>query len=96
MTRAPSRASILIALGMSLARPFSGNEGGWRLGTSVERRTLELAASIVGGPRKLRDHLKVPSEKLVAWLSGNEPPPREVFLRALDIVLDHLERSEGS
>jgi len=59
----------------------------------VERRTLELAASIAGGPRKLRDLLNVPSEKLVAWLSGNERLPREVFLKALDIVLDHVDRT---
>ena len=61
------------------------------MGSSVERRTLELAASIVGGPRQLRDLLKVPSAKLVGWLAGHEPPPREVFLMALDIVLDDLD-----
>lgn len=61
------------------------------MGSSVERRTLELAASIVGGPRKLRDVLQVPSASLVAWLAGLEAPPREVFLKALDLVLDHLD-----
>ena len=66
-------------------------EGG-RVGSSVERRTLEAAAAILGGPRKLRDVLKVPSAKLVAWLAGREPAPREVFLKALDIVLDDLDR----
>jgi hypothetical protein len=62
------------------------------LGTSVERRTLQLAASLVGGPRKLRGLLNVPSRDLVDWLSGNRAPPRDVFLRALDIVLDHFDR----
>ena len=65
------------------------------MGSSVERRTLELAASIVGGPRRLRDLLKVPSADLVAWLAGNAVPPREVFLRALDIVLDELDKGNG-
>lgn len=60
----------------------------------MERRTLQLAASLVGGPRKLRGLLNVPSRSLVAWLAGTEPPPRDVFLKALDIVLDCMEREK--
>ena len=80
-------------MGMTLASRSDGFKGAL-VAKSVERRTLELAASLVGGTRKLRDVLGVPSEKLVAWLSGNAAPPRAVFLKALDLVLDRIERDK--
>jgi hypothetical protein len=59
---------------------------------SVKTRTLQMAANALGGPRKLRDRLKVSSSDVAAWLNGTAEPPREIFLRALEIVLDDLER----
>lgn len=63
------------------------------LATSVKTQTLEAAASIVGGPSKLREALQVPGASLLAWLAGREEPPKEVFLRALDILLDDVDRN---
>ncbi len=58
----------------------------------VKTRTLRQAARALGGPRKLRDRLKAPSARVAAWLAGTEEPPREIFLRALELVLDALDR----
>jgi hypothetical protein len=59
---------------------------------SVKTRTLQMAANALGGPRKLRDRLEVSSSEIAAWLNGTAEPPREIFLRALEIILDDLER----
>ena len=59
---------------------------------SLKARTLRIAAARVGGPRKLRDHLSARSADVVAWLSGLEEPPTPVFLRALDLILNDLDR----
>ena len=59
----------------------------------VKTKTLQLAAEMVGGPRKLRDALKAPSADVMAWLAGDKEPPEEVFLRALDLLLDELDRA---
>jgi hypothetical protein len=61
-------------------------------GLSVRTRVLRAAAALSGGPRKLRDLLQVRSSEMMAWLSGAEEPPRNVFLRAVHLVLDELER----
>jgi hypothetical protein len=58
---------------------------------SVKARTLQLAAKRLGGPRKLRDHLRAPSAQFISWLSGVEEPPAPVFLRALELILDELD-----
>ena len=54
-------------------------------------RTLRVAASLVGGPRRLARYLGASPSALLAWLSGSAEPPREVFLRALDVILKDLE-----
>jgi hypothetical protein len=51
-----------------------------------------MAAHRIGGPRNLRDHLRASSADIVAWLAGIEEPPTEVFLRALDLILNDLDR----
>jgi hypothetical protein len=62
------------------------------VGKSVRTRTLRAAAALAGGSPSLRDALGVTSAEMMAWLSGTEDPPREIFLRAVELVLDHFER----
>lgn len=62
---------------------------------SPQTKTLQVAAKLLGGPRKLRDVLGAPSASIVAWLAGNEEPPPAVFLRALQVVLDHMDARDG-
>jgi hypothetical protein len=59
---------------------------------SVETRALRIAAAMLGGPRKLRDFLQVPSAEIAAWLAGIRPPPKDVSLRVVDLILDDLDR----
>jgi hypothetical protein len=63
------------------------------LAKSTATRTLQIAASVVRGSRTLQDRLGVPASDLAAWLSGEEQPPREIFLRAVEIILEELDDS---
>lgn len=50
--------------------------------------TLRRAAALVGGEEALALLLKVTPSHLALWLEAIEAPPNEVFLRAVDIVMD--------
>jgi hypothetical protein len=54
------------------------------LGASV----LHRAASHLGGPGQLRKYLRVSALSLGMWMTGGEPPPRDVFLKAVDVIVD--------
>jgi hypothetical protein len=54
------------------------------LGASV----LHRAASHLGGTRQLRMYLRVSALSLGVWMAGGEPPPRDVFLKAVDVIVD--------
>lgn len=49
-------------------------------------RTLRQAAEVVGGEASLAATLKVPPDALRRWLEGEESPPIQVHLAALDLV----------
>jgi hypothetical protein len=49
-------------------------------------RTLQQAAEVVGGEANLATALNVPPEALRRWLEGEESPPIQVHLAALDLV----------
>ena len=51
-------------------------------------RTLQRAAEILGGRDKLSRELRVPVKELDRWIAEEAEPPRGVFLRAVDIVLE--------
>ena len=56
--------------------------------TDVRARTLCRAAEIVGGRAPLGKYLKVSAICLAAWMGGFDTPPVDVFLKAVDIVVD--------
>ncbi len=58
---------------------------------SVKTKALQIAARKLGGPRKLRDYLRMPTADVVSWLAGIQEPPMPVFLRALELILDDLD-----
>jgi hypothetical protein len=58
---------------------------------SIKTKALQIAASKLGGPRKLRDYLRLPTADVVSWLAGIQEPPMPVFLRALELILDDLD-----
>ena len=51
-------------------------------------RTLNVAAKILGGVDNLQQHLGVGRIELHSWLHGHSTPPSDVFLRAVDVLLD--------
>lgn len=63
---------------------------------TVFSRTLQRAADVLGGSTHLADHLHVDRAELERWIAGHGEPPLDVFLRAVDVVLLHAERSRGS
>ena len=54
--------------------------------SSTYTRTLALAAETLGGAQPLAQRLKVEQATLERWIAGEEFPPHEAFLHALDIV----------
>jgi hypothetical protein len=70
---------------------------------AVHTRTLVKAADVVGGSEALRRRLNVSALVLGLWMSGVQPPPMDVFLKAVDIVeegvvdsLHKRDRRDGS
>jgi len=53
---------------------------------SAPTRTLTLAAKTLGGAQALAAQLSAEPAALERWMAGEELPPYEVFLKALDIV----------
>jgi hypothetical protein len=58
----------------------------------VHIRTLVRAAQIVGGAEALALRLKVTPSHLALWMSGAEPCPPNIFLRAVDLVLERANQ----
>jgi DNA-binding transcriptional regulator YdaS (Cro superfamily) len=52
------------------------------------RSTMTYAVSIAGSEQRLAERLSVRPPTLVNWLAGIEPIPNDVFLLAVDIVLN--------
>lgn len=56
---------------------------------SVHAKTLQRAAEIVGGEQQLALKLKVTPSHLALWIRGIEQPPGDIFLQAVDLVVDN-------
>ena len=56
--------------------------------TDVRARTLRRAAEVAGGPAQLRKYLRVSALCLAAWMSGADTAPTDVFLKAVDLIME--------
>jgi len=56
--------------------------------TSVYSRTLQKAAELAGGQKRLARLLRVPLSDLEIWIADKGEPPTAIFLKAVDLVLD--------
>lgn len=56
---------------------------------TVHARTLQRACEALGGAQLLARHLRIPEDSLAQWLQGGEEPPHDVFLAALEVVLEY-------
>jgi len=55
-------------------------------------QTLQRAADKVGGVDELSKKLQVRSQFIASWIEGKGIPPRDVFLRAADLLYAPGER----
>lgn len=55
---------------------------------SIYSRALLKAAELVGGRAELARALQVPITEIDRWIAEEAKPPRETFLRIVDIILD--------
>ena len=58
------------------------------MAASVYSRAVQKAADLLGGRQRLAKVLRVPIDEIDSWIADKTRPPREVFLRVVDIVLD--------
>jgi hypothetical protein len=63
---------------------------------SVYSRALNRAAELVGGREKLAKVLQVPTAELDKWIADRAKPPREIFLRIVDLILDETANAGRS
>jgi hypothetical protein len=62
--------------------------------TTVYARALHRACVLLGGIHQLALHLDVSDEQVEEWLDGNDDPPMDVFLVAVDVVLADSNRTK--
>ena len=58
------------------------------MASSIFSRTLQKAAELAGGRDALCKELRISASNLEKWIADQAPPPRSVFLRAVDFILD--------
>ena len=63
--------------------------------TVTARRVLARAAVLLGGVAALGERLELAQRQLTDYLTGAEPIPDEIFLAAIDIVLEELPDSRS-
>ena len=56
--------------------------------SGVRASALRRAANLLGGTTQLGKVLRVSALSLGVWMSGAEPPPTDVFLKAVDLIAD--------
>jgi len=55
---------------------------------SVHSRALRKAVEILGDRARLARYLQVPESELQKWLEDQAKPPRAIFLRVVDLIID--------
>jgi hypothetical protein len=55
----------------------------------VRTAAIRRASDILGGQQQLRTYLGVSAIALTVWITGVEEPPTDVFLRTVDVIVQH-------
>ncbi|HYR35913.1 MAG TPA: hypothetical protein VEQ87_16600 [Burkholderiales bacterium] len=63
---------------------------------SVYSRAVRKAAELLGGREKLSRTLQVPLAEVEKWIADKGKPPREVFLRVVDLIIDDTGIADAS
>ena len=69
---------------------------GRHVAATVYSRATQKAADLLGGRERLAKVLLVPVTEIDKWIADKTRPPREVFLRVVDIVLDEGGAAGGA
>lgn len=64
------------------------------MAASVYSRAVQKAVELAGGREQLSRRLRVPKADLDVWLADEAKPPRDVFLRIVDLILDETAPSQ--
>ena len=67
-----------------------------RVASSVYSRALQKAAELVGGRDRLAALLQIPKAEIDRWIADQTKPPREIFLRIVDLILDETTPADAS
>jgi len=59
--------------------------------STVQSRALHLACRMLGDAAHLAKYLGVSEEQLLTWLQARDDPPREAFLKVVDVILSQWE-----
>ena len=94
MSEPPSVGGYRAGVGV-LAGP-GDSEPAWERDMSEYARLFSRAAEIMGGERRLAEHLKASREELEQWSSGSAQPPAPVFLKLAEIIKQELMKGYGS
>lgn len=62
---------------------------------TVHSRALQKAEELLGGRRNLAKFLQVPAAEIDKWIADQAKPPREIFLRVVDLILDETRPASG-
>jgi hypothetical protein len=63
---------------------------------SVYSRAVRKAAEMVGGRGELARILQVQQADVEKWILGDRKPPREVFLRVVDLLIEDSPGSDST
>ena len=63
---------------------------------TVYSRAVCKAAELVGGREKLARALQVPLAEIEKWIADQGKPPREIFLRVVDLIIDDAGVADAS
>jgi hypothetical protein len=66
------------------------------MAASVYSRALQKAAEVLGGRDKLAQILQVPPAEIERWIGDQGKPPRDIFLRIVDVILDESGPAAGT
>jgi hypothetical protein len=61
----------------------------------VYSKTFHKAAELLGDRKALARELRVPLADLERWIAGTTKPPLQMFLKAIDLVLDETAPQGG-
>ena len=64
--------------------------------SSVYSRALQKAAELLGGREKLAEILHVTKAEIDRWIADQAKPPREIFLRIVDLILDETTPADAA